>query len=85
MSILFSVDVSLPLSFPVPFILSIRFPARGFGGVYWVKQFLKRKGAKMGDKGKKDKDKREEQKKEKHTLKEKREQKKDKDKDKNKS
>jgi hypothetical protein len=40
--------------------------------------FLKRKEAKMGDKGKKDKGKREEQKKGKNKLKEKRKQKKDK-------
>ena len=45
---------------------------------HWIKQFLKRKEAKMGDKGKRDKGKREEQKKSKQTPKEKRKQKKDK-------
>jgi hypothetical protein len=47
---------------------------------YWIKQYIKRKGAKMGDKGKKDKGKREVQKKGKQTPKEKRKQKKDKNK-----
>jgi hypothetical protein len=47
-------------------------------GNYWIKSSLKGKGAKMGDKGKRDKGKREEQKKGKHTLKEKRKRKKDK-------
>jgi len=42
---------------------------------YWEKIILKRKEAKMGDKGKKDKGKREEQKKSKQTLKGKRKQK----------
>jgi hypothetical protein len=47
-------------------------------GNYWIKGFLKEKGDKMGDKGKRDKGKREEQKKGKRTLKEKRKEKKDK-------
>ncbi len=50
------------------------------GTVKRLKGYVKRKGAKMGDKGKKDKGKREVQKKSKQTQKEKRKQKKDKNK-----
>jgi len=44
----------------------------------WEKTFLKAKGDKMGDKGKRDKGKREDQKESKRTLKEKRKEKKEK-------